>query len=58
MNENNKNGKNKIFKDNPNIIFKKKVSIQNELSSETVSIEKFDFFILNKIAYIAIPNYL
>ena len=49
--------KKQIFKDNPNLIFKKFLNIQNQFSCDTLSIEKFDFFILNQISYIAIPDY-
>ena len=49
---------NEIFKDNPHLKFKKCLNIQNQLSNEIFSIDKFDIFILKEIAYIAIPNYL
>ena len=48
---------NKKFLDNPNIIFNKNLYIQKDLFSEILSIEKFDFFILNNISYIVIPDY-
>ena len=51
------NNKNEDFKDNPNLKFKKILNIQNSLICETLSIEKFDYFILNDIPYIAIPDF-
>ena len=46
-----------IFEDNPHLKFKKCLNIQKQLSSEIFCIDKFDFFIVGKIAYIAIPDY-
>ena len=56
-NEDNYTQSDEIFKDNPNLKFKKILNIQNQLCNEIVSMDKFDFFVLNKIAYIAIPDY-
>ena len=47
-----------IIIDNPNLKFEKILSMQNNLECENLSVEKFDFFHINEIAYIAIPNYL
>ena len=58
QNKQNKIKINDILLDNPNLKFNKNLSMQNHLSCEVLSIEKFDFFIINKITYIAIPNYL
>ena len=46
-----------IFEDNPHLKFKKCLIMQKQLSSEIFCIDKFDFFIVDQIAYIAIPDY-
>ena len=56
-NEDNNTQSDEIFKDNPNLKFKKFLNIQNQLCNEITSMDKFDFFVLNKMAYIAIPDY-
>lgn len=53
-----KNEEKEIILDNPNLKFEKILSMQNNLECEKLSVEKFDFFYLDEIAYIAIPNYL
>ena len=50
--------KKEIIIDNPNLKFEKILSMQNNLECEKLSVEKFDFFHIDEIAYIAIPNYL
>lgn len=49
--------KDEVFKDNPNLKFKKILNIQNNRVCETLSIDKFDYFILKDIPYIAIPDF-
>ena len=53
-----KNEEQEIILDNPNLKFEKILSMQNNLECEKLSVEKFDFFYIDEIAYIAIPNYL
>ena len=53
-----KNEKEKIINyyiDNPNLKFRKSLYI-NDKSFEGFSLNRFDYFILNKIIYIAVPN--
>ena len=47
-----------IILDNPNLKFEKILSMQNNFECEKISVEKFDFFHIDEIAYLAIPNYL
>lgn len=46
---------NNYYIDNPNLKFRKSLNINNK-SFEGFSLNRFDYFILNKIVYIAIPN--
>ena len=57
LNKNNNCENNDIFQNNPNLRFKKNLNIQNQLYNEIISMDKFDYFVLNQMVYIAIPNY-
>ena len=47
---------NNFYIDNPNLIFKKLLNI-NDASFQGFCLNRFDYFVLNKIIYIAVPSF-